>query len=474
MLLLDMCMDSGRSTMEQTESFLNENGFDKQRFRKKAISVSLPIIAQNILSATISSTDVLMLERVGQNTMTAVSLASNVTNMLFMFVFGMGAAVTMLCAQYYGKKDYNAIAVVEGIALRISTIISLLFSIAAIGFPNVLMKIFTNDAAIAGEGAAYLRIVGFSYVFWGISEVYLAALKSVERVKICTVLNLIAFVFNIIFNAIFSFGLFGAPKMGAAGVALGTLLARSAEFICCMIVSVRSRDVKLRLSYYFLRNDTLFRDFVRLALPAILNDVIWGLAYVLYSAILGHLDSDAVAAYSVVNVVKNFGTVFCYGLGSATGIVLGNLLGEERFEEAERGASQFVFLTVIAGLVGGIFTLLCTPLAIRMSVRLTSQAISYLKIMLIISSYYIMGTAINTTMITGVFRAGGDSRFGMICDFIDMWIYSLPLAVLNAFVLKLPVMWVFFFLCTDEFVKWPWVFANYRSKKWLKNITRSY
>lgn len=447
------------------------NGFDRKAFNKKALMLSFPIVIQNLLSATISSTDVVMLNSVNQEALSAVSLAANVTSMLFMFYYGLGAGVTMLCAQYYGKKDFHAIEIVEGIALRFSLIVSSLFALAAFFFPELLMHFFTKDEALIEIGIKYLKIVSASYLFWGIMEVYIAVLKSVGRVAICTVLNLIAFFCNIFFNAVFIFGLFGAPKLGAAGVALGTSISRGIQLVCCMIISFTSKDVKLRPSCLLKRNKLLFRDFLKLSLPALLNDVIWGLAFTSYVAIIGHLDSDAVAANSIVTVVRNFGTVLCYGVGSATGILLGNLIGENKMEEAKKGAGHFLLLTVISGAIGGVLTLCSIPFVLRF-VDITEQARHYLKIMMLINTYYIMGTAINTTMITGIFRSGGDSKFGFICDIIDMWVYSVPLGLLSAFVLKLPVMWVYFLLCTDEFVKWPWVIAHYRSGKWLKNITR--
>ena len=128
-------------------------------------------------------------------------------------------------------------------------------------------------------------------------------------------------------------------------------------------------------------------------------------------------------------------------------------------------------LTVITGIIGGLTVLASMPVVLRYA-ALTDQAMHYLKYMLLINTYYVMGTAVNTTLIAGAFRAGGDSRFGFICDTITMWCYAVPLGFFLAFVLKLPVMWVYFFLCTDEFVKWPWVLRHYRSMKWLNNITR--
>ena len=128
-------------------------------------------------------------------------------------------------------------------------------------------------------------------------------------------------------------------------------------------------------------------------------------------------------------------------------------------------------LTVIAGLCGGVLILAITPAVLRFA-SLSDTAMHYLKYMLYINSYYIMGAAVNTSLIAGVFRAGGDTRFGLICDTIDMWCYAVPLGFLAAFVFKLPVMWVYFLLCTDEFVKWPWVIRRYKSGKWAQNITR--
>ena len=232
-----------------------------------------------------------------------------------------------------------------------------------------------------------------------------------------------------------------------------------------------SRDIKLDLRYLFVRNKALFSDFVRLSLPALGNDISWSVAFSMYSVIIGHLGTDAVAANSFVIVVRNFGTILCFGMASAGGILIGNIIGENKLEEARAGAKKLMKLTVITGAIGGLIILAIMPFVLKYA-ALSEQAMHYLKYMLLINTYYVMGAAVNTTLIAGVFRAGGDSRFGFICDTIDMWCYAVPLGFFAAFVLKLPVMWVYFLLCTDEFVKWPWVLKRYRSGVWLKNITR--
>ncbi|MGN0278896.1 MAG: MATE family efflux transporter [Lachnospiraceae bacterium] len=443
----------------------------KDRFYPQIMKLVIPIIIQNLLSAAVNSADVVMLNYVGQSSISAVSLAANYAGVLFMVYYGLGTGASMLSAQYWGKKDLQAIRVVEGIALRFSIVISLCFSAFALFAPELMMKLFTNDAELIAIGAGYLRVMSLTYFCWGIIEIYLSVLRSIGRVTVSMVLNVLAFSLNILLNAVFIFGLFGAPKLGAIGVAIATATSRVVELIGCILVSLFSKDLKLKLSYMFIRNKTLFKDFLKLSLPALGNDVSWSVAFSMYSVILGHLGTDAVAANSLVTVVRNFGTVLCFGTASAGGILLGNVMGENDMERAKVYASKILKLTIITGAIGGVLILAVTPFVLHFA-DLSDTAMHYLKYMLFINSYYVMGAAVNTTLIAGVFRAGGDSRFGLICDTVDMWCYAVPLGFIAAFVLKLPVLVVYFLLCTDEFVKWPWVIKHYLSKKWLKNITR--
>ena len=433
-----------------------------------------PIILQNLLSAAVNSADVVLPNFVGQEHISAVSLAAQYASVLFMVLYGLGTGVTMLSAQYFGRGDMKAVDAVEGIALRFSTAVTVLLAAAALLIPEQMMRVFTPDPELIAIGAEYLRNVSAAYLCWGLTEIFLATLRSVGRVGISTALNTTAFSLNILLNAVFIFGLFGAPKLGAAGVALATSISRVVELALAFAVSARSRDVKLKLSYMFIRSKTLFRDFLRMAMPATLNDISWGLAFSMYSVIIGQfLGTDMVAANSFTSLVRTFGTVLCFSVASGGGILLGQLLGNGQMQEADRGARVLMKLTVLSGLIGGVIVLACMPLALRFA-NLTETGRGYLKGMLLINTYYVMGQAVNTTLIAGVFRAGGDSRFGFVCDTIDMWCYAVPLGFLAAAVLKLPLLAVYFLMCTDEFVKWPWVIRHYRSRKWLRNITREH
>lgn len=440
---------------------------------RQIIRLTLPIVAQNLLSAAVNSADIVMLNSVGQSAISAVSLATQFSQILFMIFYGLGTGITMLGAQYWGKQDTHAIQIIQAIALRFSVCISVAVFLGTQLLPSVMMRIFTDDAELIALGASYLKTAGFCYLFWSVCEIYLAALRSVGRVLASTILNSIALGLNIILNAVFIYGLFGAPKLGVVGVALATSISRGVELLACLLVSRCSPDVKLPFRELTIRNAVLFQDFIRMALPALVNDMTWGVAFSMYSAILGHLDNDIVAANSIVVVVRNFATVLCFGFGNSCTIWIGRLIGQERLKDARADAGKYMRLTVLTGLIGGGLVLGVSPFVVKYA-ALTEQALHYLKYMLFINSYYVMGTAVNTTLIAGMFRAGGDSRFGLICDVIDMWLYAVPLGVVAAFVLKLPPLWVYFLLCTDEFVKWPWVIRHYLCFTWLQNVTKDY
>lgn len=443
----------------------------KDDFYRQMFKLAIPIIIQNLLSAAVNSSDVIMLNYVGQSAISAVSLAANYSNILFMVYYGLGTGASLLCAQYFGKKNMQAIHAVEGIALRFSLAISVLVALAAFTMPQRMLLLFTSDQELIAIGSSYIRIMGITYLCWGVTEIYLAILRSIGRVTISMTLNMLAFGLNILLNAVFIFGLFGAPKLGVTGVAIATASSRLIQLVACVIVSLLSKDVKLNPAYMFIRSKTLLNDFIHLSLPALGNDLSLSVAFSMYSVILGHLGTEAVAANSLVTVVRNVGSVFCFAIASAGTILLGRVMGQEELEKSKSYASRMLKMTVVAGAVGGVIVLAVTPFVLRFAF-LNDTAMHYLKYMLLINSYYIMGSAVNTALIAGVFRAGGDTKFGLICDTIDMWVYAVPLGFFAAFVLKLPVLWVYFLLCTDEFVKWPWVIRHYRKGEWAKNITR--
>ena len=444
-----------------------------QSFNKDILRLAIPIVLQNIVTTAVSSADVIMLGFVGQDALSAGSLANQIMFILSLVYTGISSGVIMLAAQYWGKKDIKTIEHIMGIGMQLSILISSVFFIMAFFLPHVLMRIFTNDINLIVAGIPYLRMVSFSYLFMSFSQVYLCAMRSIERVLFSTVANAVALILNIILNAVFIFGLFGAPKLGILGVALATVIARGIEFTICVIDNFIPKAIHFHIKNILEVNKILFFDFLKYSLPAFGNEIVWGVAFSMYSVIMGHLGSDIVAANAVVVVARNLGTVACFGIADAGAIILGKSIGSGNTDTIKSDSLHFVKITCMSAIIGGIVIFLLRPVFFSMA-TLTTTAQAYLSIMLFINMYYIVGQAFNTSMICGVFRSGGDSKWGFVCDVIVMWGYAVPFGFITAFVFKLPPMWIYFLICTDEFVKIPSVYKHYKSYKWLKNITREF
>lgn len=457
------------SSLEQKENQKQEAA----AFYKALFTIVGPIAIQNLISAAVSSADVIMLNFIGQAAIAAVSLASYIQFVLFIFLTGLASGMTILTSQYWGKKDTFSIETFFGFAMKASVTFGILFALLSLFFPEFLMRIFTNETELVEIGADYLRIVSLSYVLLSISNVFEAILKSIEHVKIVTAIIVIALVTNIILNGFFIFGWWGAPKLGVKGVALATTIARILEFILCLAVSLKIKEVKLNIRCLFRKNSLLFNDFLRYTLPALGNEVVWGVGWAMYAVILGHLGQDIVAANSVVNVLRNLGSVVCFGMAYGGAILIGKYTGANNLELAKRNASRLAKSTIFSGFLGALFMIACLPLLYKFA-DLNETATSYMSYILFISALSVFGSSINTVLICGIFRAGGDSKFGFITDMIAMWGVSVPLGLICAFVLKLPPLAVYTIMYIDEFEKMGFVIYHYKSGKWLKNITRDF
>ena len=446
---------------------------ERRSFYKSLWTIVTPIALQNLLGAAVGSADVIMLGHVGQTAIAAASLANYVQMVMFLFYIGLSSGVVMIAAQYWGKGDAHSIETIFGIGTKLSGLVGAAFGLAAFFFPRLLMKIFTDDEALIASGGEYLHIVGVSYFLLSFSQIIQATLKSIERTQVVTAITTAALLLNILGNAIFIFGLFGAPKMGIKGVALATCISRVAELALSVAVISRVKELNVGVECLFRKNGILFKDFVRYSLPAIGNEVVWGAGFATYAVIMGHLGADLVAANSLVNVLRNLATIVCFGMAYGGAILLGKQIGGGQYELAKRSAARLVKSTILAGLAGALALEAARPLLFRMA-HLTPEATKMLVPLMHINALSIIGATINTVLICGVFRSGGDAKFGFVLDTIAMWCLSVPLGLLAAFVFHLPPVLVYLILYLDEFEKMPVNVIHYKSGKWLKNITRNF
>ena len=440
----------------------------KRSLRKEIVRLALPIALQQFMTALVGACDAIMLGKLSQDAMSAVSLATQVTFVFNLFMFAFMAGENMFVAQYYGKGDYTGISQVFSLVTKICGCIAVVFLAGTLFFPEQLMRILTNEETLIVLGSEYLRVIGISYVFSGIAQIFLAIMKNCGAVNMSTLINGVMVILNIALNAVFILGLSGFPKMGIKGAALATVLATVVQFLWSVgYVLCRIRAVKFSLRSC---EKKLFGRFWQKTVPLLINNLAWGIGFSMYSVIMGHLGTDAVAANGIANISKNLVVCFCLGLGNAGSIIVGNRLGADRLQEAKEVGETLTKTAIIAGIVSGLVLIALSPFITKM-VDLTPTARGYLQKMLLISSYYIAGKSVNCMTIGGIFAAGGDSKFGMLCDSVTLWCIIVPLGCICAFILKLPVMVVYFVLNLDEIIKLPVVYKHYKKYKWIKNLT---
>lgn len=440
-------------------------------FYHKLFSLVLPIAFQQFMLAAVSASDALMLGFVNQDSLSAVSLAGQVTFVFNLFMGGLTMGTSILTAQYYGKGDTRSIEKIFAYVTKVSVMISAFFSAVALFAPELLMRIFTSESQLIAGGSVYLRVVAVSYLFTGISQIYLCILKNTGYAMKSMVIGSSSVIINIFLNAALIFGLLFFPQMGIAGAALATTISKLIEMVWAYGESLREKRVRLRVQYCFDTDRLLVADYWKYTVPMLGDYLVWGVGFTMYSVIMGHLGSDAVAANSIANIVKNLIVSFCTGLANGGGIIVGNELGMGRLDRAKEYGGLLWKMAIIGGVASGALLVALSPIILKVT-TLSPTATGYLKWMLMFCACYMVAKAINMTTIAGIFPAGGDSKFGLICDAVTMWVFAVPIGVFAAFYLNLPVVVVFLSINLDEVVKLPAAVLHYRKYGWLKNLTR--
>ena len=445
---------------------------DKSSFRKTVFAFLLPMAIQNLINVAISSTDVIMLGRYSEVTLSASSLASQIQFILILLLFGIGSGATVLTAQYWGKKDIKSIEKVMAISIKVAFTLSLFFFVFAFFFSRNAMRLFTNDESTILEGIKYLKIVSFSYLTTSISIVYLVTMRSVERVVISTVTYATSFVNNFIINYLLIFGNFGFPKLGIRGAAIGTLIARLIELgIVFYYNSKNHHFVSIKWKYIKSLDPLLKKDFLKYSSPTMMNELLWASGTATGVAILGRLGNSIVAANSITSVVRQLAMVFAFGLANTAAIMVGKEIGKKDFHTAESYSKKLLLYSFLSSLLGVALLLIAKPFIIK-KFSLNIEVENYLNFTLNILFYYIPLQSISAVLIVGVFRAGGDTKFALIADILPLWCGSVLISAFAAFYLNLPTKVIYLLIMSDEIIKQPLIIWRYRSKKWINNVTR--
>ena len=442
-------------------------------FLKAMIAIALPITLQNLVASSVNMLDTLMITSLGEESLAAVGLANQVFFFYAVTIFGVATGSSIFLAQFWGKQDTKNIARILGITLAITSVLGTLFTLAALFIPEFIMKIFSSDDEVIRLGVDYLRIVSLSYIITGISFAYAVALRSIGQAKLPMVLSIISFLTNLIFNYLLIFGKFGFPQLGVKGAAYGTLIARALEIVL-ILYAIYSRKKNNPLAHS-IRNMTdwtgdFIKKYLKTASPVIINEAFWSLGTVLYSLAYAKIGTEAAAAVQILSTVQNIFMVLSRGLANACTVMVGNKIGADEEDKAIEYANNYMVLSTFLGLVLGILLFFSKDLILLFFRNLSPSLYSVSKNLLIITALFFFIKSFNATLVVGVLRGGGDTKFSMILEIACVWLVVVPLAFLGALVLKFPVHYVYLMVTLEEVVKAFIGLIRVKSKRWVTNV----
>lgn len=441
---------------------------------KRLFTLAVPIALQNIITYSVGLVDNVMVGSLGEISISGVYLNNQIQIMLQMLVAGIGAALTVLASQYWGKADKKSVKNITGIALKFVIVCAVLLWAAVFFFPDRVMGLFTNDRQVIAEAVKYAQIMCFSYLFFCISNVLIASMRCVGTVKIGLYLSTSTFIVNIFLNWVFIFGNLGAPALGIRGSAIATLTARVIE--CIIIISyLKFIDKKLLFRFTDLleNNRVLLKDFFKYGFPVILGDVLWGLNLSIQGAIVGRLGADSIAAVSIANIVFSLISVGVYGTASACAVLIGNTVGEGDMDKLKRYTKQLQIVFLFIGVCTGIALFLIKDYVLLLY-NVSDETLNIARTLMMVLSVTVIGTAYQMSSLTGIVRAGGATRFVLINDIIFVWAIVIPLSLISAFVIGAPTWIVFLCLKCDQVLKCAVAVVKVNRFDWVKKLTKEF
>ena len=441
--------------------------FTKDRsFYRSLVTLAVPISLQNLVTFAVSFADNVMIGSLGDDAISGVYIGGQLQSVLQMFVGGIEGAILILAAQYWGKKDTQSIRKVVSIGIKFALAVGLLSSLVAVLFPQWVIRAFTTEPGVIQEGAAYVQIVGFTYLFFSVSQVMIAAMRSVETARIGLYISCMALVINVCLNYVFIFGHFGFPAMGVRGAALATLVSRILE-MCVGVGYVLFVDKKLRFG---LKDRQLLRDFIRYGLPVIGGQVVWAINSLANTKILGYYSAGVIAAASITGMLHNLVYVWMNGMSSAVGIITGKTVGAGQYEKMKEYSKTVQMIFLFVGLISGAAVFLARDGFISLY-NASPEAQAYSRQFINVISVTIIGTCYQAACLFGLVKSGGDISFVFKNDTIFVFLVVIPSSLL-AMWLGAPPWVVFACLKCDQILKCFVAIVKINRYNWMKNLTR--
>lgn len=449
-------------------------------FYRRLWVLSLPMILQNIITTSLGFADTFMVGLLGNAEMAAVTAANVPVFIIQVVIFGFQSGMAVLVSQYWGRGDTDNINRCMGVALYAVTGFSTLIALTTFLFPRQVLGLITPNQELVELAVRYIQIVGFSYIFNGISSIYSGVQRSTEYPAFGMILFGISMCVNTFLNYVLIFGKLGAPAMGITGAAVATFTSRVVEFAAAAIFALWNRRLPLRWSCILRPGRSILRSFVRYSTPVVCNEAMWSIGTSMLTVIMGHMSNsqDMLAAYALIGSIDKLSTVVCFGIAASAAVIVGKEIGLGR--DRERVFSVGWTLLLVSMLIGGfvmVVLLVLLPVFFRPVLfplfKLAPGAMEAATCLTVVYAVFMPMRAFDITNITGVLRAGGDAKVASIIDITPLWLVAIPLMALTALVLHAPTWVVCIAMQAENVCKCPLGLLRFHSRKWINDITRA-
>ena len=451
--------------------------FGDMGFWRIALKLAFPVAMQNLLTSSFILVDTIMVGQLGDLSLSAVGMAGQFGWFLNMITFGMCSGAAVFISQYWGAKDTAGIRRTYGIAVVSVCLISALFFVIGLLFPEGVVRIFNREPDVVEAGAAYLRIACWSYLATGVNMVFCIVLRSTENVKLPMYVSLVTTVLNAFMDYGLIFGAFGMPEMGIRGAALATVISAWAGPVLILAVSAIQRNMLITpLKELFGFNRRSIAQYYEKATPVIINETLWGLGTLLFSVIFANLGYQYYAAVTIFRTFDNIAFVFFIGLCNASSIMVGKNVGAGHIKRAVEDSRRFVLFVSLCSVLTGVLIIIIFRFQLasvfNLSGSITPETLKLTASLLLVYGIELPVRNLPYILIVGTFRPGGDTKIGMKLDLLSLWLCSVPLTTLAAFVFKLPFIAVFAIMyAAEDYLKAILCVKYYFTYNWLRPVT---
>jgi putative MATE family efflux protein len=447
--------------------------FAGEEFYPTLWRLAVPVAMQQLVLTALNAVDVLMVGQLGDAPVAAVGLANQVYFLLTLYLFGVGSGASIFSAQFWGRHDLDNVRHMLGIALLLGIAGGAVFTLAAIFAPAFILRLYTEDPAVILLGSSYLRLVSLSYIPLAITTMYGMVLRSTRQVRIPMVVSVAALSLKTVLAFCLIFGIAGLPALGIMGAAIATVIARALECAAILTWTYLARlPAAARLREILILKRSLLTEFARTAFPVILGEILWSFGITIYSAVYARIGTQSITAINITTTIESVAIVPFVGIATACAIMLGNYIGAGQTARAGEYARRFLRITIVGALfVGGLVFVAAGPIVSLYQISPGAQVDARNVLIVVAAGLWVKSS--NLMMIVGILRSGGDTRFALFADTAPLWLIGVPMALLGAFVLGLPVYWVALMVLADEITKFCLCLWRVLSGLWIHDVVRA-